>query len=66
MQGIDKNHEPLDFPQDVGNRSSDEDTDYSSKPDVDDDFKSDIAILRDYSFITLGEDSMVFTMHRLV
>ncbi|KAJ5843194.1 uncharacterized protein N7525_000935 [Penicillium rubens] len=66
LLSIDKNHEPLDFPQDVGNRSSDEDTDYSSEPDVDDDFESDIAILRDYSFITSGEDSMVFTMHRLV
>ncbi|KAJ5159346.1 uncharacterized protein N7500_008997 [Penicillium coprophilum] len=65
-QDIDKNHEPLGFPQDVGNSSSDEDIDYSSEPDVDDDFESDIAILRDYSFIASGEDSTVFTMHRLV
>ncbi|KAI3106053.1 hypothetical protein CBS147331_6762 [Penicillium roqueforti] len=62
----DKNHEPLSSPQDVRNRSSDEDTDHSSEPDVDDDFESDIAILRDYSFITSDKDSMVFTMHRLV
>jgi tetratricopeptide (TPR) repeat protein len=63
---IDRNCEPLGFPQAVGNRSSDEDTDCSSEPDVDENFESDIAILRDYSFITSGEDSMVFTMHRLV
>src|SRR4051812_789534 len=66
VQDIDKNQEHFDFPQDVGNRSSDEDTDCSSEPDVDDGFESDIAILRDYSFISSGEDSMVFTMHRLV
>ncbi|CAG8108423.1 unnamed protein product [Penicillium nalgiovense] len=66
VQDIDRNHEPLGFPQDVGNRSSDEDMDCSSEPDVEDDFESDIAILRDYSFITSGKDSMVFTMHRLV
>ena len=66
VQDIDRNHEPLGFPQDVGNRSSDEGMDCSSEPDVEDDFESDIAILRDYSFITSGKDSMVFTMHRLV
>jgi hypothetical protein len=66
VQDIDRNHEPLGFPQDVGNRSSDEDTDCSYEPDVDDEFESDIATLRDYSFIDTGEDSMVFTMHRLV
>jgi tetratricopeptide (TPR) repeat protein len=66
VQDIDRNHEPLGFPQDVGNKSSEEDTDCSSEPDVDDDFESGIAILRDYSFISSGEDSMVFTMHRLV
>ncbi|KAJ5514921.1 hypothetical protein N7463_004473 [Penicillium fimorum] len=64
VQDIDRNHKPLGFPQDFGN--SDEDTDCSSEPEVDDDFESDIAILRDYSFITSDEDSMVFTMHRLV
>ncbi|KAI2750283.1 hypothetical protein DTO013E5_5160 [Penicillium roqueforti] len=62
----DKTHNPLSSPQDIGNRSSDEDTDHSSEPDVDDDFESDIVILKDYSFITSDKDSMVFTMHRLV
>ena len=66
VQGIDRNREPLGFPQDVRDRSSDEDTDCSSEHDVDDDFESDITTLRDYSFISSGEDSMVFTMHRLV
>ena len=62
----DKTHNPLSSPQDIGNRSSDEDTDHSSEPDVDDDFESDIVNLKDYSFITSDKDSMVFTMHRLV
>ncbi|KAJ5651978.1 hypothetical protein N7507_009404 [Penicillium longicatenatum] len=37
------------------------------KSDLDDDFESDIITLRDYSFVTTtSENSMVFTMHRLV
>ncbi|OQD74234.1 hypothetical protein PENANT_c182G01300 [Penicillium antarcticum] len=55
-----------DFPEEVADRSSEEDTDCSSDCDVDDDFESDIVTLRDYSFIATSEDSMVFTMHRLV
>ncbi|KAJ5827849.1 hypothetical protein N7447_004612 [Penicillium robsamsonii] len=66
VQDIDRNCGTLGSPQDIRDMSSDEDTDYSSEPDVDDDFESDIAILRDYSFITSGGDIMMFTMHRLV
>ncbi|KAJ6008357.1 hypothetical protein N7540_012333 [Penicillium herquei] len=66
VHNMDRNHEHLGSPQDVGNRSNDEDTDCSSEPDVDDEFESDIAILKDYSFITSGKDMTVFTMHRLV
>lgn len=42
------------------------DTDCSSDCDIDNDFESDIATLRDYSFIATGEDSIVFTMYRLI
>ncbi|KAJ5700894.1 hypothetical protein N7493_011940 [Penicillium malachiteum] len=60
--------EPSGLMQDDENTSSDEDTDCPSGPDVNDEFESDIIILKDYSFITSGKDStsMVFTMHRLV
>ena len=66
MQNIERKYEPLGSLEKVADGLSEEDTDYSSKCDVDDDFKSDIATLRDYSFIATGEDRMVFTMHRLV
>ncbi|OQE08995.1 hypothetical protein PENFLA_c121G01412 [Penicillium flavigenum] len=65
VQDIDRSCEPFGSSQDVRD-ISDEDTDFSSEPDVDDDFESDIATLRDYSFIASSEDSFVFTMHRLV
>ncbi|KAJ6102602.1 hypothetical protein N7486_005029 [Penicillium sp. IBT 16267x] len=48
------------------NSSSGEDTESSSECDLDDNFESDITTLRDYSFVAISENSMVFTMHRLV
>jgi tetratricopeptide (TPR) repeat protein len=66
VHDIDRNHESLGSAQGVGSRSSNEDTDSSSEPDVDEDFESDVATLRDYSFITSGKDINMFTMHRLV
>ncbi|KAJ5231012.1 hypothetical protein N7489_011720 [Penicillium chrysogenum] len=66
VQDIDRNQESLISPEKVMEASSEEDRDCSSEPDEDDDFESDIAMLRDYSLITLGEHSMVFIMHRLV
>jgi hypothetical protein len=57
---------PLVFPEEVTDKLSEEDTDCSSECDVDNDFESDIATLRDYSFIAPSESTMVFTMHRLV
>ncbi|KAJ5667482.1 hypothetical protein N7507_003346 [Penicillium longicatenatum] len=53
------------LPQDVAESSSPEDSDSSSEPDLDT-FIDDITTLRDYSFIHMGTDSTVFTMHRLV
>ena len=66
VQDIDRNCEPSGFQQDIGDISNDEDTDSSSENDVNDDFESDIATLRDYSFIATGESTAIFTMHRLV
>ncbi|KAJ5166376.1 uncharacterized protein N7482_005157 [Penicillium canariense] len=66
IHGVEKNHETLDASREVTDSSSDEDTDTSSECDLEDDFESDITTLRDYSFIAISEDSMVFTMHRLV
>lgn len=43
--------------------SIDEET---SESDIDCDFEDDIATLRDYSFINIGENGTIFTMHRLV
>ncbi|KAJ5585729.1 hypothetical protein N7450_005516 [Penicillium hetheringtonii] len=43
-----------------------EDADSSSESELDDDFENDIATLRDYSLIYIGEDRTMFTMHRLV
>ncbi|CAI7666504.1 unnamed protein product [Penicillium palitans] len=37
-----------------------------SVSDIDSDFDDDITILSAYSFITIGEDITIFTMHRLV
>ncbi|KAK9857100.1 hypothetical protein MYU51_021721 [Penicillium brevicompactum] len=38
----------------------------SMESDMNDDFQTDITILMDYSLIAIGENAMVFTMHRLV
>ncbi|KAJ5320611.1 hypothetical protein PENANT_c033G05358 [Penicillium antarcticum] len=66
VQDAERDREPLGSPEGVIDRSSEEHADSSSDCDLDDDFESDIATLRDYSFIATGEDNMVFTMHRLV
>ncbi|CAG8014430.1 unnamed protein product [Penicillium salamii] len=42
------------------------DIDRSFQRSVNDNFESDITTLRDYSLIATGEDTMIFTMHRLV
>jgi hypothetical protein len=46
--------------------SSEQDTDNESEDDADGDIEKDITILCDFSLIAAGEDSMTFTMHRLV
>ncbi|KAJ6133755.1 hypothetical protein N7523_000077 [Penicillium sp. IBT 18751x] len=66
VQGIEDKREILGSSEDAATSSSEEDTDLSSECDLEDGFESDIATLRDYSFIATSEDSMVFTMHRLV
>lgn len=38
----------------------------TSKSDIGPDFEDNITILRDYSFISISEDSTLFTIHRLV
>jgi hypothetical protein len=43
--------------------SSDRET---SESDLGPDFEDDVATLRDYSFISVSENSTSFTMHRLV
>ncbi|KAJ5612645.1 hypothetical protein N7510_005839 [Penicillium lagena] len=48
------------------NHLSSEDTNIPSRLDTDHDFEDDIATLRAHSFISVGEDGTVFTMHRLV
>ena len=48
------------------NEFSDEDEDSTSTSDRDYDFEDDITILRQYSFISVGGDITLFTMHRLV
>lgn len=53
-------------PEQPVNGSSEENTDSTSESDTDHDFEDDITTLRDYSFISVGEDRSVFTMHRLV
>ncbi|GAM42311.1 hypothetical protein TCE0_044f16170 [Talaromyces pinophilus] len=53
----------------VVHSSSDEDMDTASTASESEtyyDFEDDIATLRDYSFISVGEDRTVFSMHRLV
>ncbi|KAJ5414716.1 hypothetical protein N7509_001343 [Penicillium cosmopolitanum] len=50
----------------LANGSSEGDTDSSSESDLDHDFEDDIATLRDYSLISINEDSTIFNMHRLV
>jgi tetratricopeptide (TPR) repeat protein len=66
VQGRAKTHDALGSLEKVADSSSGEDTESSSESDLDDDFESDIATLRDYSFVATGENNMVFTMHRLV
>lgn len=47
--------------------SSEQDADNESEDDADGDFeKKNITIHCDFSLIAVGEDSMTFTMHRLV
>ncbi|KAJ5827894.1 hypothetical protein N7447_004657 [Penicillium robsamsonii] len=43
-----------------------EDTDSTSESNTDDEFNNDVTTLRDFSFISVGENTTVFTMHRLV
>lgn len=50
----------------IVNSSSDEDAGLTSETDTDDYFKDNVATLRDFAFISIGEDATVFTMHRLV
>jgi tetratricopeptide (TPR) repeat protein len=50
---------------DVDSGVSDEDSDDTSGPE-DDEFEEDIAMLRDYSFVSVTADITVFEMHRLV
>ncbi|KAJ6095554.1 hypothetical protein N7486_006300 [Penicillium sp. IBT 16267x] len=66
VQDMATNHEALDSSGEFTNSSSGEDTESSSEYDLDDNFESDIITLRDYSFVATSENSMVFTMHRLV
>ncbi|KAJ5869517.1 hypothetical protein N7455_004458 [Penicillium solitum] len=66
VQGKGKNHRSSSSLGEIGNSSSEEDTDSLSEDDLEDGFENDIATLRDYSFIAPCENSMVFTMHRLV
>ncbi|KAI2716294.1 hypothetical protein DTO013E5_9922 [Penicillium roqueforti] len=53
---------------DTGSKLSDDSSDDGeiSVSDIDSDFEDDITILSAYSFITVGEDTTIFTMHRLV
>ncbi|CAI7577509.1 unnamed protein product [Penicillium glandicola] len=48
---------------DLSSDSSDGET---SESDIGPDFEDDVTTLRDYSFISISEDSTFFTMHRLV
>ncbi|KAJ6035723.1 hypothetical protein N7540_000002 [Penicillium herquei] len=48
------------------NNFSEEDTDSASESDLYHGFEDDIATLRAYSFISIGEDCITFSMHRLV
>jgi tetratricopeptide (TPR) repeat protein len=66
VQGIRGKYKNLSSPEESVGSSNEEDADSSSECDLNDDFESDIATLRDYSFIATSETSMVFTMHRLV
>ena len=50
----------------IEDSSSEEDRDYASNSDADQHFEDDITTLSDYSLISTGEHSTVFTMHRLV
>ncbi|CAG8306664.1 unnamed protein product [Penicillium salamii] len=52
--------------QQIAIEYNDEDTDSTSESNMDQNFEDDIAILRDFSFISINRDSTVFTMHRLV
>jgi hypothetical protein len=63
---MDRDRESLRFPYEGRDRSSDKDTAYSSKIEEDNDFKSNLIVLRDYSFINPSKHSTVFTIHRLV
>ncbi|KAJ5503702.1 hypothetical protein N7463_006576 [Penicillium fimorum] len=55
-----------DLTSDITLEQSDEDTDSISESDTDHDFEDDITMLRDFSFISIGKDRRVLTMHRLV
>ncbi|KAJ5737309.1 uncharacterized protein N7483_002434 [Penicillium malachiteum] len=66
VQDRERKHDSLSSPDEITKGSSEEDIDSSSESYLDDDFEDDIATLRDYSFIYTGEDSTVYTMHRLV
>ncbi|CAI7652608.1 unnamed protein product [Penicillium manginii] len=66
VQDTARNHKALGPSGEFENSSSGEDTESSSGRDLDDNFESDITLLRDYSFVATSENSMVFTMHRLV
>ncbi|KAJ5675465.1 hypothetical protein N7462_008362 [Penicillium macrosclerotiorum] len=65
-RGLERNHDTLVSSGKVTNSLGEEDSDTSSESDLGDSFESDIATLRDYSFISISENSMVLTMHRLV
>jgi hypothetical protein len=66
VQDREKYRGNMNSPEEAASGSSEEDTDDSSESNLDHDFEEDITTLRDYSFIYTGEDSTVFTMHRLV
>jgi len=66
VQDIDRNRGSLGSLRDFGDISTDGDTKSLSEHDVNDDFENDIATLRDYFLTVNGEDTMVFSLHRLV
>ncbi|KAJ5298458.1 oxidoreductase [Penicillium atrosanguineum] len=62
-QGILKNLADDISSSELRNDSSDGET---SKSDIGPNFEDDVTTLRDYSFISVSEDSILFMMHRLV